>query len=592
MERMVKLSFLALVLMASYGRAGIRRVPSDYSTIQEAIDAAAEGDTVLVAPGVYRGDGNRDIDFQGKAITVRSAGGPRTCIIDSEGAYGEPHRGFYFQNGEESDSVLEGFTITGGAQYDSAGGGIRCRSSSPSIRGCVVVGNEAQVGGGISLARSNAVVSNCLIVGNAARHATGSFSHGGGGVSYGGGYPTIRNCTIYGNRGGTSGAGVFCAYAGRVRLVNCIIAGSQGEDEGIQLISGGCMIITGCADIELVNCCVGDGPNAVFIEPWDDPRKVPDDCIREDPILAQAGYWDSNGTPDYVRDDFWVDGGDYHLQSQAGRWDPNSASWVQDEVTSPCIDAGDPNLDVGAEVWPHGGRINMGAYGGTAQASMSAEPVDMFLPRIACIHWYDRTLAGSFQSFLQAHGCSVRLIFSERLLEHALDDYDLILIATDTASPDVWNDERIVTALLESGKPILGLSIGGYAFFGELGLAIGSPNGARATFSSVRIPDPNEVLFTGPYPVGVPEEGVLQLSETSAQHVVLYLWPAPPEGVMAFARKADDPGYYPLAAEQGHLLWGFTDAPDQMTEAGQRLFLNAVILTANVRVERETAQSP
>ena len=66
---------------------------------------------------------------------------------------------------------------------------------------------------------------------------------------------------------------------------------------------------------------------------------------------------------------------DYHLKSQAGRWDPNIQSWVQDDVNSPCIDAGDPNSDWTVELWPHGKRINMGAYGGTAEASMSPLPV-------------------------------------------------------------------------------------------------------------------------------------------------------------------------------------------------------------------------
>jgi hypothetical protein len=61
----------------------------------------------------------------------------------------------------------------------------------------------------------------------------------------------------------------------------------------------------------------------------------------------------------------------YHVKSQAGHWDPTSGKWVKDNVTSPCIDAGDPNSNWTAELWPHGKRINMGAYGGTPQASMS-----------------------------------------------------------------------------------------------------------------------------------------------------------------------------------------------------------------------------
>ena len=92
--------------------------------------------------------------------------------------------------------------------------------------------------------------------------------------------------------------------------------------------------------------------------------------ISVNPLFVQHGYWDENGTPEDPNDDFWVDG-DYHLKSQYGRWVPNSESWVIDDVTSPCIDAGDPNSPVGDESFPNGGRINMGAYGGTVEASKS-----------------------------------------------------------------------------------------------------------------------------------------------------------------------------------------------------------------------------
>ncbi len=68
--------------------------------------------------------------------------------------------------------------------------------------------------------------------------------------------------------------------------------------------------------------------------------------------------------------------GNYHLKSEYGRWDPDALQWVYDDVTSPCIDAGDPGfVEWQNELWPHGGRVNMGAYGGTAEASMSGNPV-------------------------------------------------------------------------------------------------------------------------------------------------------------------------------------------------------------------------
>jgi len=66
-------------------------------------------------------------------------------------------------------------------------------------------------------------------------------------------------------------------------------------------------------------------------------------------------------------------GGDYHLRSQAGRWDANSSCWVEDSDTSLCIDAGDPNSPIASELYPHGDVINMGTYGGTAQTSASLQ---------------------------------------------------------------------------------------------------------------------------------------------------------------------------------------------------------------------------
>jgi hypothetical protein len=97
--------------------------------------------------------------------------------------------------------------------------------------------------------------------------------------------------------------------------------------------------------------------------------------IDMDPCFADPGYWADVNDPNVIVEPndpnaIWVIG-DYHLKSQAGRWDPNSPSWLKDDVTSLCIDAGDPNSDWTAELWPHGKQMNMGAFGGTAQASMS-----------------------------------------------------------------------------------------------------------------------------------------------------------------------------------------------------------------------------
>jgi hypothetical protein len=116
----------------------------DYLTIQQGIDAAQDGDEVVVCDGTYTGAGNKNLDFHGKAITVRSAGGPESCIIDCQG----DGRGFCFLSGETSASVVDGFTVQNGwvsGEY-SSGGAILCGSSSPTIANCALIHNTAGVG--------------------------------------------------------------------------------------------------------------------------------------------------------------------------------------------------------------------------------------------------------------------------------------------------------------------------------------------------------------------------------------------------------------------------------------------------------------
>jgi hypothetical protein len=90
--------------------------------------------------------------------------------------------------------------------------------------------------------------------------------------------------------------------------------------------------------------------------------------IDTDPCFVEPGQW----VPDAAdpNQTIWS-GGDFHLKSQAGRWEATTLSWVKDDVTSPCINAGDPMSPIGLEPFPNGGRVNMGAYGGTPYASKS-----------------------------------------------------------------------------------------------------------------------------------------------------------------------------------------------------------------------------
>jgi hypothetical protein len=92
----------------------------DYPTIQAAIDACVDGDVVELTDGIFTGDGNRDIDYRGKAITVHSqTGNPELCVIDCQGTWSDPHRGFDFHSQEQSSSVLRGITIRNGRTFET-----------------------------------------------------------------------------------------------------------------------------------------------------------------------------------------------------------------------------------------------------------------------------------------------------------------------------------------------------------------------------------------------------------------------------------------------------------------------------------------
>lgn len=125
--RILSLSII-VILMPISSKAVIIHVPGDYSTIQAAVDSCSSGDTVMVAPGVYSGDGNRNISITAKSITVMSADGPISTIID--GAVTEI--GFNLIAGGAAATIIDGFTIKN-VSY-----GVYCDSSSAIIKNVII----------------------------------------------------------------------------------------------------------------------------------------------------------------------------------------------------------------------------------------------------------------------------------------------------------------------------------------------------------------------------------------------------------------------------------------------------------------------
>ncbi|MCP4211780.1 MAG: hypothetical protein GY764_09920, partial [Halieaceae bacterium] len=184
------------LLVCGVTTAATINVPADYTTIQAAVDAASNGDEILVAPGTYTDtqDGHV-VDMKAKAITLRSTDGAAVTIIDGQNA----RRGIACYQGETNATVIDGFTITNGfgVEYDyngdgdidwweDDGGGIYCwYSSSPTITDCTITNNTASSGGGGAFLWDS-VLTDCTISNNAANY--------GGGIYCNGGNLRIRGC--------------------------------------------------------------------------------------------------------------------------------------------------------------------------------------------------------------------------------------------------------------------------------------------------------------------------------------------------------------------------------------------------------------
>lgn len=162
-------ALLVISLISMSTAATVLSVPDSYATIQAGIDAANNGDTVMVVNGVYQGEGNRALSYNGKSIVVMSENGSGDCIISCDGLA----PGFIFNSGETYDAVLHGFTITNGSAL--YGGGIHVTGASPTIERCTLWNNNASQGGGIYVNSGNPRFVNCTITQNTATNGGGIY---------------------------------------------------------------------------------------------------------------------------------------------------------------------------------------------------------------------------------------------------------------------------------------------------------------------------------------------------------------------------------------------------------------------------------
>ena len=370
-------SLAILFFSVSSGWATTIHVPDDYPKIQMAIWMAFDGDTVLVADGTYTGSGNKDIDYEGKSITVLSENGAESTVIDCE----NDGRGFWFHSDEDSLSRLEGFSLQNGNDY--YGGGIYCdNSSSPTITNCTITGNTVSIyGGGIYCDNSSSpTITNCTISENISTYGGGGIActnasspyimycniidneallDAGGGIYLhdDGTMPIITNCVILGNITSERGGGMYTGYVDS-RITNCIFSFNTASDYG-----GG--VLSGASNLTFQNCTFANNSvltNGSELGCLDYSTNVLSNCIlwgdglgiiyenKSDLTVTYSdvkGGWSGTGNID--TDPLFADAANYDFHLTEG---------------SPCIDTGtDAGVyeDFEGDVRPWGSGFDMGA---------------------------------------------------------------------------------------------------------------------------------------------------------------------------------------------------------------------------------------
>lgn len=401
------------------------------SAIEEDVILVMPGEYVVTCPVTFLGKNIEVRSQDGPEETViRMSNSPSdpgrasVVVFESGETYSSVLEGFSLTGGR--GTLVEQYGSPGTCV--GAGGGILCISSSPQILSCVISGNQAElVGGGMACWGASLLVADCTFRQNSVYHSTGQAGgvflfgdscapqfvncefcqnfapYAGGGIQVSlDSSPVFDSCLIAGNTTQGSIGGLLCSFSSLTQVQNCVIV-----DNSAALRCGG----IGCghdATAVLTNCTVTNNSAGVHsggIYSYDKSSVTVTNCIvwqNTAPLGPEVGlsvppasmtvsfsdikggvataYVASGCTLDWQVGNIDADPcfadvytGDYHLKSRGGRYDPTTQAWIYmvDEVTSPCIDAGNPQSPIAFESFPNGGFINMGAYGGTAEASKS-----------------------------------------------------------------------------------------------------------------------------------------------------------------------------------------------------------------------------
>lgn len=397
------LSAILILLMFHSAQVGAAtlNVPEDYPKIQHAIDASFEGCTILISDGTYTGEGNKNLDFKGKPLTLRSENGPENTTIDCEGE----GRGFIFDNKEDHRSVVSGISIING--NTERGGAIYCGNATPLITNCFLSNNTADAGG--ALYAVSVTIENCRIFSNTARNGGAVyFTFVGSDRSqsivdckfelntaddYGGaiyiadvGYRPISRCTFYRNSANVGG-GIY-TYNGNVDVSQSLFNENSAHAAGA--------IRLGRDDSSIVNCIFSKNSatvggaitgfdandviaNCTFYKntatSYGGALSVSIDYSSEIPAVVNCIFW--NNTPDQIRNGSryepeltysCVQGGYTGVGNFHGDplfVDPENLNFHL-KTNSPCIYAGTsthaPEMDFDGSPRPQGHGYDIGAY--------------------------------------------------------------------------------------------------------------------------------------------------------------------------------------------------------------------------------------